>query len=606
MASTEIPIPSPGGPGKAGKPYGFFTVLTSTGKVPVPVLSLRWPAAEPGDFLIRGYRLFRNDSGKGTWVQRMSTTGTGASAFLGLTCDDPVAIGTTYEYVVEAVDIKNQAGPRSDVFQVDLQNLPVEQVAPRAPLGIVAQSSRETVKLQWQAAAAWVAPVSGYRVYRGETWLDLVAAAKPITELSSASFEETPTVKAKDFVYAVRTIDVGGRVSALSMSVSARATGALAPGAPVGFTASARVEKVYLSWSAASPGTSAISSYVLRRREELSENWKTVVYVAATATTHTDSVNGDRGYVYSLAAIGAEGLTGTAAFAGASPTARVWNKTLVILLPTAYANNKGFDRGLNLNVLFDFYVGSLFESYTSPVTSFNKTGLFQPLQIGTVTGDFKWSLFNDRGLVPGLAAGIYTTALIPFGNPGGGQSVGVSSAGSGFSTLGNVYAVASKRFWPGEPRAAIHLGYMYGKLADYFTSDPSPHDWRPTLRHLAPGGDIPMLFNRFVDPKLGALVSQAPHMAFVGLQVPFSVPLFFGTWHTGVRIETMLPLAQSAEYQTGSTTTQGRTPQELLPIMTNIHIDNLPLFGFEFSLFQYLGGYQIIAFYHIPDLTWSW
>jgi hypothetical protein len=40
--------------------------------------------------------------------------------------------------------------------------------------------------------------------------------------------------------------------------------------------------------------------------------------------------------------------------------------------------------------------------------------------------------------------------------------------------------------------------------------------------------------------------------------------------------------------------------------MTNIHIDNLPLFGFEFSLFQYAGGYQVIAFYHIPDFNWSW
>jgi hypothetical protein len=374
----------------------------------------------------------------------------------------------------------------------------------------------------------------------------------------------------------------------------------------VGLTTSAKVEKVTLSWSAATPGTSPVTAYLLRRREEYSETWKTVAYLSASVSAHTDRVNGDRGYVYSLAAVDSEGLTGTAIFVGASPTAKVWNKTLVILMPTAYANNRGYDSGLNLNVLFDFYVGSLYENYTSPTTNFNKTGLLQPLQIGTVTGDFKWALLDDRGLIPGLAAGAYTTALIPFGNPGGGQNVGVSSAGSGISTLGNVYGVISKRFWPGEPRAALHLGLMYGKLADYMTCDPSPPDWRPTLRHLMPGGDIPMLLNRFVDPKLGALVSQAPHMAFAGLQVPFTVPLIFSEWRTGVRLEAMVPLPESAGYSANSLFTQGRTPEELLPVMTNIHIDNLPLFGFEFSLFQYLGGYQIIAFYHIPDLTWSW
>ena len=66
--------------------------------------------------------------------------------------------------------------------------------------------------------------------------------------------------------------------------------------------------------------------------------------------------------------------------------------------------------------------------------------------------------------------------------------------------------------------------WQRGKLADYITSDPSPKDWRPTMRHLLPGSDIPMLLNRFVDPKQGALVTQASNMAFAGLQVPFTVP----------------------------------------------------------------------------------
>ena len=602
---TPVPVPVTGAPGVPGVPNGSFTVLTRSSQPPTPVMHLRWAAAEPGDFLIRGYRLFRSEGSSGDLTRRpVPDPGSGAVP-LGLSYDDPVQIGTTYQYVVEAVDVKDHAGPRSAPFQVDLRSLPPEQIAPRPPQGLTALPARETVKLQWQAPAAWVATISSYRVFRGP--VSGAVADQLLTETSGTAFEDSPPARALDFIYALQSVDIAGRTSAMSSTISARATGPLPPGSPAGLTTKAKVDKVTLTWSLAPAGTSPVTAYLLQRRPEESDAWTRVALLSASTTTQTDSVEGDRGYIYSLAAIDSEGLTGSAVYAGASPTAKVWNKTLVILMPTAYSNNKGDDRGINLDVLFDFYVGSLYESYTSPITTFTKNGLFQPLQIGTVTSDLKWSLLNDNGyFVPGLAAGLYTAALIPFGNPGGGQSVGVSSAGNGISTLGNAYAVASKRFWPTEPRAAMHIGLMYGKLADYLTSDPTPKDWRPTLRHLTPGGDVPMLLNRFVDPKQGALVSQASHMLFGGIQVPFTVPLIFTEWRTGLRLEGMLPLASTADYPPNTLITDGRPVEQLLPYMINIHVDNLPLFGFEFSYFKYDGGYQIIAFYHIPDLTWSW
>lgn len=600
LEPTPLPLVS-GAPAAPGTPTGTFLVLTRSGQAPAPAARLRWEAAEPGDFLIQGYRLYRAPAGTTSFQRRPD----GASEPLGLSVDDLVQTGAAYDYQVEAVDVKGHPGPRSATFHLDLRSLPIEQVAPRSPEALTATSKRSTVQLQWKPSPLWVAPVSSYRVYRSEPQGPV--ASQALSEVAGLAYEDTPPAATKDYIYAVQAVDTVGRVSALSLTVSSRATGALPPSPPVGLTCTAKVEKVTLSWGVAQPGTSPVTAYVVRRREEQSEAWKQIAYLGASITTKTDTVpEGDKAYVYSVAAVDAEGLTGTAAFIGASPTAKAWNKTLVILMPTAYANQKLTDKGVNLNVLFDFYVGSLYESYTNPITSFNKTGLFQPLQIGTVTGDIKWALLDDRGLIPGLAAGFYGSALIPFGNPGGGQSVGVSSAGGGISTLGNVYGVMSKRFWPGEPRAALHGGMMLGKLADYITSDPSPKDWRPTMRHLLPGSDIPMLLNRFVDPKQGALVTQASNMAFAGLQVPFTVPLIFTQWRSGLRIEAMQPLPDSAEFTATTLNTLGRDPKDLLPTMFNFHIDNLPLFGFEFSYFKYEGGYQIIAFYHIPDLTWVW
>jgi hypothetical protein len=171
-----------------------------------------------------------------------------------------------------------------------------------------------------------------------------------------------------------------------------------------------------------------------------------------------------------------------------------------------------------------------------------------------------------------------------------------------------VYAVLSKHFIPSNPDAAVHAGIMYGKLADDLDTAPTPSWMWPTLRHLLPSGDYPTLYSRFVDPAFDQVVGQAPDMAFFGLQFPFTVPLGFTRWRSGLRLEAMFPLAWDAEYPPNvtATETENGNPASQLPYLINIHVDNLPLFGFEFGLFEFSGGYEVIAFYHIPDLTWSW
>ena len=104
-------------------------------------------------------------------------------------------------------------------------------------------------------------------------------------------------------------------------------------------------------------------------------------------------------------------------------------------------------------------------------------------------------------------------------------------------------------------------------------------------------------------------------MFYFGLQFPFTVPLGFTNWRTGLRLEVLLPVAWGAEYPDDEnptnplakdTGTEDANPVRQLPHLINIHIDNLPLFGFEFGLFEFTGGYEVIAFYHIPDLNWAW
>lgn len=596
--NTFTPAPPGELPQAPGRPDGTFAMLTFTGAAPKTVMRLRWDAAEPGAYVIKGYLLRRRAAGE-DWQDRP-----GPGVLSQMDAEDLVQVGKAYDYEVQAVDFKDRAGTPSDVFHVDLGRLAPALLAPPAPSGVTATSKRNTIALKWDPMGPWLAPLSAYHVFRALS-PDALADAEDLT-LSSAALEETPTAQAQDVYYQVAVEDQAGRWSPRSLSVSGRATGTLPPVIPHGLSASAKVEKVSLSWEPVRAGTAPVSAFLLQRRSMDAKSWHKPVVLTPTALSYSEGLDGDQGYLYRLAAVDAEGNTGDWCYVSATPTARVLNKAQVVLMPTAYTNAVGHDAGLNLSIIFDFFVGSLYEQYHDPLTGDNKAGVFQPLQIGTLTSDLKVALLDDRGLIPGLATGLYTSALISFGS-GNASTVGVSSGGNGLTTMGDAYAVVSKRFWPGEPGAIIHGGILYGKLADYLTSDPTPQDWRATIRHLTPSGDYPMLFTRFVDPKFNATVGQSPHLAFVGLQAPFTVPLGFTRWKTALRAEAMFPLAWSAEFpDNGTGVVPTGNPADELPWMLNIHLDNLPLFGFEFGILEFPGGMQVIAFYHIPDLSWNW
>jgi hypothetical protein len=600
---TNSFTPAPEGelPQAPGPPDGGFRLITATGAAPQPVVELHWPAAEPGNYLIKGYRLLRADAGSSDFKPRSGPAPMTMTGYV-----DAVELGKAYAYKVDAVDVKDRPGAKSRAFDIDLSEIPDERLAPPAPRALTATSRRATVALSWSPMSAWLSPVSDYRLFRARRPGDLAASAPLTLPATASAFEETPTARGQDWWYALQVEDQAGRLSPMSLTVSGRSTGTLPP-ALVGISATAGVEKVELDWLPARQGTAAVSAYLLQRRSLPDGGWHRPVVLAPGAASYSEGLDGGQEYLYRVAAVDAEGNTGTWVFASASPTAKAWNKSQVVLMPTAYINDPFKDRGISLAVLFDFYVGSLYETYTSPLTGHQEVGVFQPLQIGTVTSDLKWALLDDQGWVPGMAVGLYTSALISFGS-GNASTVGVSSSSGGLQTLGDAYAVVSKRFWPGHPQDVLHLGMMVGKIGDSLAGPSTPDGWRLTLRHLSPGNDFPTLFTHFVDPKLGAVVAQSPDMAFAGLQAPFTVPLGFTRWHTALRLEAMVPLSIGAEYQpvVAGTTLPTASPSTQLPWMLNIHLDNLPLFGFEFGILEYAGGMQVIAFYHVPDLSWNW
>ncbi|HTB23419.1 MAG TPA: hypothetical protein VK914_12030 [bacterium] len=463
----------------------------------------------------------------------------------------------------------------------------------------------------WNAATATASTTVTAQAASATAQALTATAAAPVQTGDLFYFYDQPPVQKRDYYYAVTSLDQDGHESPMGVTVLARATGPLPPGQPLKLTSTSKTEQVILDWKPAKPGTADLSGYILTRRPTDSEHWHKVAMLDVSATTYSESLEGGS-YIYRLSAYDAAGNTGAAAYVAAHPAEKILNNTLIITMPTAYANNPGRDTGFNLNVLFDFYVGSLFESYTSPLTNQSQASIFQELEIGTVSLDLKYAFLDDRGWTPGLAVGMYTSALIGFG--GNSETVGISSSGGDTTTLGDVYAVVSKRPFA-HSQAALHFGIMHGDLASDLTHSDIPTWAWPTIRHFLPSGAVPELLTSFVDPALGQAVGESPNMLFFGLNFPFTVPLGFTDWRTGLRLEALLPMAWEAAYPPSEsptnpsavdTATENGNPASQLPYLVNVHVDNLPLFGFEFGFFEFSGGYEVIAFYHIPDLNWAW
>ncbi len=583
------PIQNPGAPQEL---KADFELQSQTAKAQIGV-RLQWLASEAGTYLIKRYALQRRTFGEADFLARQPQ----GDSFLSTRVWDEAELGQTYEYRVAAIDARGNSSLPSIAVSINLNQVDVAILAPRAPQGLTAQSGRDRVTLAWENSMAFLDPITSYQVARS-------AQGQPDFEaqgLTQSSYLDLSPPSKVLYTYQVRGVDSKGRVSPWSLTVAAQATGTLPPGMPRALTVKAKADKISLEWEAAPGGTAPVTRYIVRR-VALAPNgndleFKDLKPLESTRSSYSESVEAERSYRYELRAIDSEGNTSLPASGEAFVPGKQLNKTAIMLMPTAFSNLAKSDLGWNLNVLFDFYIGSLYETFTDEKTGKTDSAFAQRLYQGAFTLDLKYSFLSETRFTPGIAAGFYTAAQVGSASSG---TINVSSSGGGLNSVGNIYVVASKRF---APRAAIHAGYMRGDLAAGITGL-APPDWELTLRHLLPGGDYPSLLTRLVDPSLGASVASAPDMAFVGLQFPFTLPLGFTRWRSGLRIEALKPIIPNTLVGTHEAGTEAL--RSALPLMINFKFDNLPTFGLEFAIFQFRGGWEWIAYYHLPDLTWAW
>jgi hypothetical protein len=554
----------------------------STGAKALPVVRLGWEPAQAETYLLKGYRAWRWEGSDKT---AQPVAGSDKTPLLEeKVLDRDVALGKAYAWKVEAIDAKGNTGSPSEPVRLDLAKLPDALLAPHAPEGLTALPGRNQISLQWQASADAADPVSHYVVYR--------SAGSPRNTTPPASTEigqdiwaihakDAPPVIGQRYTYWVRTVDSAGRHSEPSSPVSGWITGTLPPEPPRKLTVKAGPEEIRLSWEAALPGTAPISEYHVHRKQGI---WQKNFNGKSGAQTSLTDKGLDPGIetFYEVRAVDVEGNTSAPVSVSAIPQPAAFIRDAVILMPTAYCKDEKKDSGLNLGGMLSIFVGSFYESFNR--AGIDETALVQPLWVVTASGDVKWNFLAESRWTPALAGGLYLGSVLSTGQAAAAQSSTQSISSSdknATNILGSIFAVASKTLGH---RTALHAGLMRGHIADDLVPA-LPPSWELTLRHLSPGGEISELLPKLVDPNILDTLDAPPNLLFSGLQVPFTVPLGFSRWRTGLRAEVMAP------FQPGL---------ERLPYLVNFHVDNLPLFNqFMLSYFRFPAGYEIVAFLNV-------
>ena len=268
-------------------------------------INLSWSApASTGGSAITGYKIEVSANGTSGWTDQVANTNSTATTY----AHTGLGGGTTRHYRVSAINA-NGAGDPSNVA-----NATTDATAPGAPTGLTATASGTTaIDLSWSApASTGGSAITGYKIESssdgGSSWSDLVAN----TGNANTTYAHTGLTAGATRHYRVSAINANGTGD--PSNVDSATTGATAPGAPTGLTATASgTTAINLSWSApASTGGSAITGYKIEVSANGTSGWTDqVANTNSTATTYAHTgLGGGTTRHYRVSAINANG-TGT-------------------------------------------------------------------------------------------------------------------------------------------------------------------------------------------------------------------------------------------------------------------------------------------------------
>ena len=284
LTSPSVGAPADTTPPSA--PSNFTAAATSQSQI-----NLSWGAATD-NIGVTGYTVSRNG------VQVGTTTATSFA-------DTGLAAGTTYNYTVTANDAASNVSMPATTSGTT-QSLP----ALTAPANVQAAAVSESeIDLSWGASSG----ASTYSILRNGSPL--------VSGLTSTTYNDTHLTANTTYSYNVVATDAAGNTASSATVQATTLPAPVPPSAPTNVVATANsATQVGLSWTAATAGTAAISSYAISRGGSV------VATIPATSTSYTDNnLSPSTTYTYAVTATDASGLSSPASSVATvtTPTAPV-------------------------------------------------------------------------------------------------------------------------------------------------------------------------------------------------------------------------------------------------------------------------------------------
>ena len=246
-----------------------------------------------------------NDNGEsdlaGYDVYRSTTSGSGYtklnSSLLSNSdyTDNSANNGTTYYYVVQAVDNASNASANS----AQASATPSDSTAPAAPTGLAATAGDAQVDLDWNDNGE--SDLAGYDVYRSTTSGSGYAKLNG-SPVANSDYTDNTANNGTTYYYVVQAVDNANNASANSSQVSATPNDTTPPSAPTGLAATAGNGQVDLDWN--DNNEPDIAGYDVYRSTTSGSGYAKVNAALVTNSAYTDTgVSNGTTYFYVVQAI---------------------------------------------------------------------------------------------------------------------------------------------------------------------------------------------------------------------------------------------------------------------------------------------------------------
>ena len=359
-------------------PAGLAATASSSSQI-----NLSWTASTDNT-AVTGYKIYRN----GTYAATATTT---SYTDTGLTSS------TSYSYKVSAVDAAGNESTQSATASATTKAAP-DTTAPSIPAGLSASATSATqINLAWAAATDNVG-VTGYKIYRGGTYL---------TTVTGTTYTNTGLTASTAYTYKVSAIDAAGNESGQSVAATATTKApadTTAPSVPAGLSASATsATQINLVWTAATDNV-GVTGYKIYRNG---------TYLAtSTATSYTNTgLTASTSYSYKVSAIDAAGNESGQSVA-ATATTQALPDTTAPSVPAGLSASATSSTQINL-------------AWTASTDNVG-VAAYKIYRGGTNIGTSRTTSYADSGLTASTAYSYKVSAVDAAGNESG-QSVAATA-----------------------------------------------------------------------------------------------------------------------------------------------------------------------------------